>query len=130
MRITSDWHIHSNNSCDGACASIADIIREGAALGIKDFGISDHLHTPYNIPDLVASRKEYLECNPPANFHFGVEASCVSQWEINEIAKGNGGDNPVYGIREGGPINSPLAIGINEDDIAELGIEFVVGGTH
>ena len=128
--ISSDWHMHSNNSCDGACARISDIISESENLGIKEFGLSDHIHTPYNLPDLAASRQEYLSCKPPSNVHFGVEVSSVSQWEIDEIAKGNGPDGPVYGIREGGPKSAPLAIGINEQDKAEYGIEFVVGGVH
>ncbi|MCK4983299.1 MAG: PHP domain-containing protein, partial [Victivallaceae bacterium] len=128
--ITSDWHIHSNNSCDGACARVKDIISEAKSMGIKEFGLTDHIHTPYNLPDLAASRKEYLDNKPSANFHFGVEVSCVSQWELDEIARGNGKEKPVYGIREGGPPNAPLAIGINENDIANYGIEFVVGGVH
>ena len=128
--ISSDWHIHTNNSCDGACAKIKDIISEARQLGIRNFGISDHLHTPYNLPDLVGSRQEFLSNKPPSNVHFGIEVSCISQWEIDEIARGNGPENPVYGIREGGPANAQLAIGINEDDIAEHGIEFVVAGVH
>ncbi len=130
MKINSDWHIHSNNSCDGACAKISDIISEAEALGIKKYGLTEHIHSPYNLPDLVASRREYLANNPPSNFHFGVEVSCMSQWEFDEIAKGNFELEPVYGIREGGPSNAALAIGINENDIAEYGIEFVVAGVH
>jgi histidinol phosphatase-like PHP family hydrolase len=122
--------MHSNNSCDCACARISDIISEAKELGIEQFGLSDHIHTPYNLPDIAASRQEYLSCDPEPNFHFGVEVSCVSQWEIDEIAKGNYQENPVYGIRQGGPAGGALAIGINEADIAEYGIEFVVGGTH
>ena len=67
-----------------------------------------------DLPDIEMSRREYLPNNPSPDFYFGVEVSCVSTWEIAEIAKGNGGENPVYGIREGGPSNSPLAIGIND----------------
>ncbi len=130
MKINSDWHMHSNNSCDEACAKIADIVREADELGIENFGITDHLHVPHNLPDLVASRKEFLVCNASSNFHFGVEASCVSRWEIDELAKGNYTGDPTYGIREGGPPEGPLAIGITERDIVALGIEYIVGGTH
>jgi plasmid stabilization system protein ParE len=31
------------------------------ALGITDFGVTDHLHTAYNLPDMDASREEYLK---------------------------------------------------------------------
>lgn len=58
--ITSDWHTHSRNSCDGACIPVADLLTRSAAKGIADLGLTDHLHTPYNLPDIAASRREYL----------------------------------------------------------------------
>ncbi len=129
MIITSDWHIHSRNSCDSACMTVSDLIRRTAENGILDFGLTDHIHTPFNLPDLAASRKEFLACSPSPRFHFGVEVSCVSQWEIDEVATGKY-DAPVYGLRSGGPANSPLAIGLTAADIESYQIEYVVGGTH
>lgn len=129
MNISSDWHIHSRNSCDEANLTVADLIRETAELGVLDYGLTDHLHTPYNLPDIVSSREEYLACDPSERFHFGVEVSCVSQWEIDEIATGRY-DKPTYGLREGGPADGPLAIGITGEDVKNLGIEYVVGGAH
>ena len=108
---------------------MADLPGQASAQGITDFGVTDHLHTPYNLPDIAASREAYLATKPSARFHFGIEVSCVSQWELDEIARG-GYDNPVYGIRKGGPVGGPLAIGLTEQDIAAYGIEYVVGGTH
>lgn len=129
MKISTDWHIHSDNSCDGACMRVSEVISGAARMGIEDFGLADHLHTPYNLPDVVASRREFLSNRPSSRFHFGIEASCVSQWELEEIATGRYPD-PVYGIREGGPAGAALAIGITAQDIRRLGIEYVVGGTH
>ena len=129
MNITSDWHIHSRNSCDSACIVVADLVREVAEKGVKDFGLTDHIHTPFNMPDLDASRAEYLANNPSPRFHFGVEASCMSQWEIDEVATGKY-ENPVYGLRKGGPASAALAIALTKQDIERLGIEYVVGGTH
>lgn len=129
MRLTSDWHLHSRNSCDEACLTISDLIVEAAAAGITDFGVTDHVHTPVNLPDLVASRREYLACGPSPRFHFGVEVSCVSAWELAEIAKGGCGA-PVYGLRRGGPPSAAPAIALTADDMAAYGIEYVVGGTH
>lgn len=125
----SDWHIHSRNSCDGACMAVADLVREAEAAEIRDYGLTDHVHTPYNLPDIARSRTEYLDSDPPASFHFGVEVSCVSQWEIDEIAGGEY-ENPVYGLREGGEPGCALAIGIGSEDLETYGIEYVVGGTH
>ena len=106
-RITSDWHIHSQNSCDGACMLVSDLVQKAAEKGIADYGLTDHIHTPYNLPDLVASRKEFLSNSPSPHFHFGTEASCVSQWEIEEVAAGKH-RRPTYGLRKGGPAGAPL----------------------
>lgn len=129
MNITSDWHIHSHNSCDEAALIMADLCATAPGLGILDFGITDHLHTPYNLPDIVKSRAEFDTLGPNPHFHFGIEVSCVSQWELDEIAAGRH-DNPVYGVRAGGPKGAPLAIGLSSDDIHRFNIEYVVGGTH
>ena len=109
--------------------TVSDLVREAEDKGIRDFGLSDHLHTPYNLADIAGSREEFLSTAPSFRFHFGVEVSCVSQWELDEIASGKH-DAPVYGLRSGGQPGCPLAIGISEEDIAEYEIEYVVGGTH
>ena len=129
MKITSDWHIHSRNSCDSACIEVQHLINRAREQGITDFGLTDHLHTPYNTPDIIASRKEFLACNPSDRFHFGIEVSCVSRWEIDEIAKGQY-ENPVYGLRSDGPANAELAIGITAEDVEQYAIEYIVAGTH
>ena len=128
-RITSDWHIHSQRSCDGACMLVSELVQKAAEKGITDYGLTDHIHTPHNLPDLVASRKEFLSNSPSPHFHFGTEASCVSQWEIEEVAAGRH-RRPTYGLRKGGPAGAPLAIGLSAGDIEELEIEYVIGGTH
>ena len=88
MKIDSDWHIHSQNSCDSASMPVSELIRGAAEKGIVDYGLTDHLHTPYNMPDIVASRREYEACHPSPRFHFGIEVSCVSQWELDQLAAG------------------------------------------
>ncbi len=129
MKISSDWHIHSRNSCDEAALTVKDLLREAEVMGIVDFGLTDHIHTPYNWPDLEKSRMEFDACGPSPRFHFGVEVSCVSQWEIDQIAQDRVPD-PVYGIRTGGPPGAHLAIGIDTETLGKYGVEYVVGGTH
>lgn len=129
MTLTCDWHIHSHNSCDQASMLVPDLIRGAAEKGIVDYGLTDHLHTPFNWPDVEASRAEWLASDPPPGFHFSIEVSCVSQWEIDEIAKG-GYDNPVYGLRRGGPAGAAPALALTTADIERLGIEYVVAGVH
>jgi histidinol phosphatase-like PHP family hydrolase len=127
--LASDWHLHSRNSCDSACLPLADLVTGAAAKGITAYGVTDHIHTPYNLPDLRASREEYLSLDPHPDFHFGVEVSVVSQWELEEIASGRQ-PGQTYGLRGGGPAGGELAIGLTAGDCAALGIEYVVGGTH
>ena len=135
MTITADWHIHSYNSYDcrmyikTPCLTVAEIVQCTADKGIHEFGVTDHLHTPFNLPDLAASRKDYEDARSGPGFHFGVEASCVSQWELDEIASGKH-ENPIIGVRSGGPRNGPLALGITEKNIAEYRIEYVIGSSH
>ena len=129
MPLSSDWHIHSTASCDEACLQIADLVVEAQAHGIHDFGVTDHVHTPYNLPDLAASRQAFLAVRPSPRFHFGVEVSCVSRWELDEIATGRH-EKPVYGLRSGGPPDGALAIGVTAEDLQAYGVEYVVGGAH
>ncbi|MEN6302781.1 MAG: hypothetical protein ABFD96_08665 [Armatimonadia bacterium] len=128
MNLTSDFHIHTAHSCDSACLPMADLPAAASASGITTYGVSDHLHTPYNLPDVVASRRSF-EALAREGFHFGIEISCVSTWELEELATGNY-ENPVYGLRSGGPAGADPAIGLTEQDITDLGIEYVIGGTH
>lgn len=109
--------------------TVHDLLLEAAAKGIRDFGLTDHIHTPFNLPDLDKSKAEFTAAQPPAHVRFGVEVSCVSTWELDQIAKG-AAVNPVYGIRGGGPPGSLLALGLTAADVKRLGIEYVVGGTH
>jgi len=129
MQINTDWHIHSRNSCDEAALPVATLLDDAANAGILDFGLTDHLHTQFNLPDLYASRREFDAVIHSPHVHFGAEVSCVSQWELDEIATGRYAD-PVYGLRGGGKPGAALAIGLTEENIAALGIEYVVGGTH
>jgi len=129
MKITCDWHIHSEHSCDEACLPTAQLATQVKEFGILDYGITDHIQTSYNLTDIAASRRSYLLSNPSPRFHFGIEASVISQWEVEEVAAGKA-ENPVWGIRSGGPVDGPLCIGFTEADIAVYGIEYVIGGTH
>jgi histidinol phosphatase-like PHP family hydrolase len=126
---TSDWHLHSRNSCDTACLVVEELIRDAADAGITDFGLTDHLHTPYNLPDIVSSREEFAASMPHQRFHFGIEVSCVSQWELTELANTEHPD-PVYGLRAGGPESAAPAIALTSEDIERYEIEYVVAGTH
>jgi hypothetical protein len=111
--------------------AVADLVSGAEGKGIRDYGLADHVHTPFNLPDLAASRKEYDENRPAPSFHFGVEASCVSQWEIDEIVSGRyQGRPPVYGLRAGGPPNAAPAIALTADGLREHRVEYVIGGAH
>ena len=134
MKIRQNLHIHSQHSCDSACATLADIQKEMLNCGMSEFGVSDHLHTHYNLCDIQGARNDFLCAERPASFHFGIEISSVSKWECDQIAAGNYeriGDDPVYGLRfVDGPANSPAQIGITAEEIKELGIEYVIAGVH
>jgi len=134
-QILSDWHIHTERSCDGACLEMRDLVREASRLSITDFGVTDHLHTSYNLPDIEKSKADYLTAvaaDPglAGRFHFGIEVSSVSQWEIDKVLKGDYKGDVTYGLRSGWPDGALPAIALDAGYIAGMGIEFVVGGVH
>ena len=96
--------------------AVADLVRDAQEKGIEDFGLTDHLHTPFNLPDVAASRREYDACDPSPRFHFGIEVSSVSRWELDEVAAGRH-ENPTYGVRQGGPAGGEMAIGITAEQL-------------
>lgn len=134
MKIRQNLHIHSQHSCDSACATLADIQKDMQRCGMIEFGLSDHLHTHYNICDIQGAKNDFLSAQRPKEFHFGIEVSSVSTWECEQIALGNYEriyDDPVYGLRFAkGPAGGPTCIGITQEDIDTIGIEYVIGGVH
>lgn len=144
MKLNQDFHIHTHCSCDSANAQIPHIVEAAQKLGLKHFGISDHLHTKFNMPDIEIARKEFLEYGAVEGFHFGVEISCATAWECEKIAKRDFAScfvcevhgqkfqtmTPIDGIMYGGPAGGPLQLDITEEDIKRLGIEYLIGGVH
>lgn len=135
MAITSDWHIHTKHSCDGACMEYEALVEDAKKLGITDFGVSDHYHSRLQEPDIKASREDYdktIENHPELknHFHFGIELSVMSEWEIDKIAKGNYDEPPLWGFRMGGPENTPPVYDITDEFIEKYKIEYVIGGVH
>jgi len=139
-----DLHIHTHCSCDSASAQIPDIVATCRKLGFRHFGISDHLHTAFNLPDLEIARREFLAQGHAPGFHFGVEATCATAWECEKIAKRDYAScftctvlgkpfqtmTPIDGIMYGGPAGGPLQVDLTKDDLERLGIEYVIGGVH
>ena len=135
MAIRSDWHIHTHCSCDGACMEYEALINDAKKYGITDLGVSDHYHTRLQEADIAASRAEYekmIERHPElkGHFHFGMEATLVSQWEVDKIARGEYISPPVYGFRHGGPAYAPVILDFNEEFLEKYKIEYVVTGVH
>lgn len=135
MMITSDWHIHTHCSCDSACMEFETLIQNAKDRGITDFGVSDHYHTRVNEPDIAASRKEYeaaLAAHPElkGHFHFGIEATLVSQWEVDIIKQKLYRELPEYGMRVGGPENAPVIFDMDDEFMEKYKLDYVVAGMH
>ena len=122
MMIRQNLHIHSSHSCDSACATIKDIQREMLDYGMTEFGLSDHVHSAFNLCDIASSRNDFDVYATSPCFHFGIEATCMAKWECDAIAAGNykrQGDDPVYGLRYAElPMETPeLTLGITGAEI-------------
>lgn len=135
-KITSDWHIHTEFSCDQACMTMEDLVNEQAQNGITDFGVSDHIHTIIQEDDIRRSRKAYDEIlgkypSLKGRFHFGAEVSVMSEWEVEKINKGEYDEVPIYGLRQICPIvDARPTLAIDDEFRQKYGIEYVVTGVH
>ena len=144
MIIDQDLHIHSHCSCDSACAQLPDIAEAGKQAGFTHWGISDHLHTRFNLPDIEIAAEEFRQLGKIPGFHFGLEISCATQWECEKIARRDYTScfvydlkghpfrtmTPIDGIMYGGPENGSLMLDITPEDIKRLNIEYIIGGVH
>jgi histidinol phosphatase-like PHP family hydrolase len=144
MIIKQDLHIHTHCSCDGANLHLPEIIKGCQELGFEHFGLADHLHTAFNMPDIEISKKEYDEYGLVKGFHFGIEVTCATKWECEMIAKREFAScftcqvlgkpfqtmTPIDGIMFGGPAGGPLQVDLTKEDIQRLGIQYVIGGVH
>lgn len=135
MAITTDWHIHTKYSCDSACMEFDTLVEEAKKLGITDFGVTDHFHSIIQNEDIKASRANYEQilANHPelkGHFHFGMEASVMSDWEINRINSGDYEAPPVYGFRTGFPDDCEPVYGFDKEFLEKYNIEYVIGGVH
>lgn len=128
MRLSKDWHVHSKYStCGHPGADVAKVYAQAKQAGVDEFGLTDHLHTLVNIPSLEAARREFAAIEPDPSFHFGVEASCVRERDI-EYSRTMPTDakHGLCPLDESGP----LALCISDELVDRLGIEYVIGGVH
>lgn len=129
MTISCDWHAHSRHSpCgkpDTTLASIRSGMREA---GVARGGVTDHLHCDRNIPALEAARREYDALDSRDGFHFGVEVSCLREYDL-ERNREAGPDAHIYGVWDEGA-EGPLALYLPDDLCERLGFEYVIGGAH
>ncbi len=135
-KLTTDFHIHTEFSCDSACIKYEDLISELSKNGITDFGITDHLHWLVQEEDIKRSKQAFdkalLNC-PELNgrMHFGIETSIMSEWELDLLNRGVYPKGHIYGIHRLCPTPNPKpAIAIDEEFKQKHGIEYVVSGVH
>ena len=126
-----DWHIHSRHSpCGKPEATLALITEQAAEAGIRDFGLTDHLHCRLGVPAMEAGRREFDALGDVPGFHFAVEVSCLREWDL-ERNDARGAEGRIYGVQlERGPEGGPLTVFLPEDLKERLNIEYVIGGAH
>ena len=129
-KVKSDWHIHTEYSCDSACITMEDLVNEQKENGITDFGVTDHLHSLRQESDILNSQKafdEILEKHPDlkGRFHFGVEASVMSKWDLDNIKAG------INIHRRECPKEGAIpTFAFNDEFLDKYNIEYVVAGVH
>lgn len=130
MNFRCDYHIHSCYSPEESCktSKLERVVEKAAAAGIVSFGISDHLHGKINLPSLRKAREEFnrIETAPGIKFFFGLELSCLREWDMEENEK----TPSIWVVHSGGPVDSPLTVYLDEDILKELNPDYVIGGAH
>jgi hypothetical protein len=97
-------------------------------IGIMRGGVTDHLHWELNVPALEAARREYDALEERDGFHFGVEVSCLREYDL-ERNRQAGPNAHIHGVWDEGP-EGPLAVYLPDELLERLGIEYVIGGAH
>lgn len=133
--VNTDWHMHSAYSCDEACMTYEDLVASANEAGLVEFGVTDHLHNQTHYTDIERSRKAYdqtLEKHPElkGRFHFGVEASVMSRWEIDRVARGDLAGITKHGFRLGGPAFDEPVILADSEFKERYSVDYVVTGVH
>ena len=78
MIINNDLHIHTHCSCDSACAQLPTIIEAGKKAGFAHWGVSDHLHTRFNLSDIeIAAGKTQTIVDIHANWCCTIPLVCL-----------------------------------------------------
>jgi hypothetical protein len=92
MKITSDWHIHSANSCDEAALSVRDLLSEAPAKGIRDdiaMPIAGGLLGPRWAPTCPAGKAARGPHHPPeADLRQGGQAAAAQRPPQDDICRG------------------------------------------
>jgi histidinol phosphatase-like PHP family hydrolase len=129
MKITHDWHIHSHYSPCGSKRTEVAAIAEGArARGILSFGLTDHLFTGISMGLLREARRAYDELASKEGFHFGVEASCLREYDLRRY-EADPANASAYGYCTGGPEEEPVLF-LPEELWSGLKVEYVIAGAH
>ena len=131
---TSDWHIHSEWSYD-AELKLDELLERTEKLGITEFGISDHVNYPFMIEHLKRARKDFL-LHKKDGFHFGVELGTLPKYQLDFAIKNKDKvdvDNPktyMYGCTPDIFHLTDVALPLTQEELAEYGVEYVIGGAH
>ncbi|NLW50794.1 MAG: hypothetical protein GXY85_08125 [Candidatus Brocadiaceae bacterium] len=130
MQIDMDWHIHSRHSpCGNPEATLARILCEARAAGITCLGVTDHLNGPPTEAAVRAARAEYDALPEKDGFLFGIEATCLRRYDVEE-ARRLGAAAGIWGQQKGGPAGGELTVYLPEALLAEVRPAYVIGGAH
>ncbi len=108
---------------------MARIRDEARAAGVRLFGVTDHISCRLNRDYLLASRREYDELGLPDGFLFGLEASCLREWDL-ERNDGLGEEGDPFAYQPGGPEGAELTLYLPDELMAKLKPAYVIGGVH
>ena len=126
MQIRFDAHVHSHHSpCGNSEATLARLAEAIRAAGIPRWGLTDHLFTDRNVPDLEAARREMDQLPDRDGIVFAVEASVLRDWDVRRTEE----TGDIWGWHPGGPAGK-LTMYLPDELVERLGIRYVIAGAH
>ena len=126
MQILFDCHVHTRHSpCGNDAAEVDRLAELVPRAGTPRWGLTDHLFTERNVPDLEAVRADYDALPDRSNVVFSVEASVLRDWDIRRTRM----TRNIWGWHPGGP-KGTLDLFLPDELVEQLGIRYVIAGAH
>ncbi len=101
------------------------IVEQARAAGLRSFGVTDHLHTKFCEPHLLACRAEYDAMSDKEGFHFGIEVSVLREYDHQQEEPRSKTAEPCDDWAD-----KKLVLRLPRQLLEQLRPEYIIGAAH